>query len=62
MVYGVCHSSHLSIHLPLETICRKCQNLFSGKTKKNIINLLSAELAKRVMKVNEKQHNVSVEK
>ena len=26
----------------------KCQNLFSGKNKKNIINLLSAELAKRV--------------
>ena len=30
----------------------KCQNLFSGKkNKKNIINLLSAELAQRVVKV-----------
>ena len=26
-----------------ETICMKCQNLFSGKNKKNIINLSSAE-------------------
>ena len=30
---------------PLETICMKCQTLFSGKNKKNIINLASAELA-----------------
>ena len=30
----------------------KCQNLFSGKSKKNITNLSSAELAKRVVKVN----------
>ena len=29
----------------------KCQNLFSGKNKKNIINLSSAELAQRVVKV-----------
>ena len=29
----------------------KCQILFSGKNKKNIINLLSAELAQRVVKV-----------
>ena len=29
----------------------KCQNLFSGKSKKNITNLSSAELAKRVVKV-----------
>ena len=29
----------------------KCQILFSGKNKKNITNLLSAELAKRVVKV-----------
>ena len=28
------------------------QNLFSGKWKKNIINLSSAELAQRVVKVN----------
>ena len=29
-----------------------CQILFSGKNKKNIINLLSAELAPVVLKVN----------
>ena len=29
----------------------KCQILFSGKNKKNITDLLSAELAKRVIKV-----------
>ena len=29
----------------------KCQILFSGKNKKNIINLLSAENAQRVVKV-----------
>ena len=30
----------------------KCQILFSGKNKKNIINLSSAENAQRVVKVN----------
>ena len=30
----------------------KCQILFSGKNKKNIINLLSVELAQRVVKDN----------
>ena len=35
----------------LETICMTCQILFSGKNKKNITNLSSAELAKRVVKV-----------
>ena len=29
----------------------KCQNLFSGKNKKSIINVLSAGLAQRVVKV-----------
>ena len=29
----------------------KCQNLFSGKKRKNIINLLSPELAQRMLKV-----------
>ena len=33
----------------------KCQILFSGKNKKNIINLSSAENAQRVVKV--KWHN-----
>ena len=34
----------------------KCQNLFSGKSKKNIINLPSAEYSQRVVKV--KHHAV----
>ena len=29
----------------------KCQNSFSGKNKKNIVNLLSAEIAQREGKV-----------
>ena len=36
----------------MKTISMKCQILFSGENKKNIINLLSAELAKRVVKIN----------
>ena len=36
---------------PQETICMKCQCLFSGKNKKNIFNLLSAKFAQRVAKV-----------
>ena len=36
---------------PLETICMKCQIVFSGKIRKNITNLSSAELAQRVVKV-----------
>ena len=30
----------------------KCHTLFSGKNKKNIVCLFSAELAQRVVKVN----------
>ena len=37
----------------METICMKCQNLFSGKNKKNIISLSSAELAQRVVIIKE---------
>ena len=37
---------------PLETICMECQILFSGKNKKNIINVSFAELAQKVVKVN----------
>ena len=33
----------------------KCQILFSGKNKKNIINLPSAENAQRVVKVKDKK-------
>ena len=32
---------------PKETVCMKCQSLFSGENMKNIVNLLSAELAQR---------------
>ena len=35
----------------METICIKCQILFSGKNKKNIIDLLSAGFAQKVVKV-----------
>ena len=34
----------------METICIKCQILFSGKNKKNIINLSSAEFVLSVLK------------
>ena len=37
-----------------DTTCMKYQILFSGKNKKNIINLSSTELAKRAVKVNTK--------
>ena len=37
---------------PLEKICMKHQNLFSGENKKNIVNLLCARFAQRVVKVN----------
>ena len=46
---------HISSKLCLlETICKKFQNLFSGKYKENIINLSSAELNKIVVKFNDK--------
>ena len=35
----------------LETVCMKYQSLFSGKNKKNIVNLSSAEFAHGVAKV-----------
>ena len=37
---------------PVETICMKYQILFCGKNMKNIINLSSADLALRLVKVN----------
>ena len=36
----------------------KCQNLFSWKNKKNIINLSSAEFAQRVVKGNHIYANI----
>ena len=35
----------------METICMKCQILFPGKYKKNIMHLSSAEFAQRVVKI-----------
>ena len=37
---------------PLEAICMKCQLLLSGRNKKNISNLPSAEFAQIVVRVN----------
>ena len=37
---------------PLETICMKCQILFKGKIRKNLINLSSAESAYCVVSKN----------
>ena len=37
---------------PLETICMKCQILFSGENNKNIISLRSAEFAHSMVSVN----------
>ena len=37
---------------PMETICIKCQILFSGKNTKNVISLSSAELGQRVITFN----------
>ena len=47
--------NHIFIFLRKQdlTICMKCRILFSWKNKNNIINLSSAELAHRVVKVNE---------
>ena len=36
----------------------KCQNLFSGKNKKDIINLSSAELAQTLVKVKKELINI----
>ena len=41
----------ISCKLPQETICRNSQSLLSGKRIRKSINLLSAELAKREVKV-----------
>ena len=43
-------SSLKSPSAPMETICMKFQSLFSGKNKKNIINLPSAKSSKLAQK------------
>ena len=47
-----CHANGDNLQSPMETICMECQNMLSGKNKKIIINLSSAELAKKVVMVN----------
>ena len=42
----------ISCQLSPEAIGMKCQRLFSGNFKKNIMNLSSVEFAQRVVKVN----------
>ena len=56
MITGFDISCKLS---PLETICMKCQILLSGKNKKKIISLSSAEFAHRMVK--DKQLQVKVD-
>ena len=38
----------------------QCQSLFSGKNKKNIINLSSAEFAQRMVKVKDRSCGMSI--
>ena len=40
------------LSLERETVCMKCQSLFSGKNKKTIINLSSAESAQGAVSLN----------
>ena len=47
----------MSCKLSLETICMKCQILFSGKNKNYLIKVSSAESAHSMVSVEE--HNVS---
>ena len=39
---------------PVETICMKCQNLFSGKTKQNILKCCLLGILPRLLSVNHK--------
>ena len=52
------HANCLQHFIQIGTICMICQNLFSGKNKKNIINMLSAEIAHRVVRVTMKTTNI----
>ena len=45
---------------PLEAICMKSLILFSGKSKKNVISLSSAELVQRVVKVKVNFHKSKI--
>ena len=45
---------------PKETICMKCQSIFSEENKKNIIDLPYAEFAKRVVKVSKLRNTLLI--
>ena len=49
--------SVMLLFLFLEAIFKKCLILFSGKNKKNIINLSSAEFARILVKVSKEEYN-----
>ena len=51
-VFFFFQKTEFGISCELETICIKCQILFYGKNKKNIINLSSAEFAHSTVSVN----------
>ena len=53
--------TRFDISCKLETICMKYQILFSGINWKNIINVLSAELAKRVEKLTLNNEDICME-
>ena len=44
----------------METICIKCQILFSGKNKKNVDKLSSAEISQKVVKVDNLDNNITL--
>ena len=45
--------------MQIVSVCMKYQILFTGKNKKNVINLSSAELAQRVVKVKGQSKSVA---
>ena len=47
--------------LRVKTICMTCLSLFSGKNKKAIVSLSSAELVQRIVKVNLQVHILGIQ-
>ena len=47
----------LTFHV--NSLLMKCQSLFSGENKKNVISLLSLELAQRVVKDNRRKEKIN---
>ena len=42
---------------PLETLCMKCQNLFSGKNKKNISNVVCCNFYPACLSIKQMKNN-----